>query len=347
MAAKQTAAAEAEARAAEAKAAEAKARAAAKEAAGDDGAAAGDGADDSNDDSSKENSSKEDSSSLADSLAGPAPAQTSASSLITRASSDLTSPATVAAGFDHAGAARLLEEEVKDAVYSTVGAAGASFFFAVFLSGFLDNFAEDVLAFSLTAAVGYVSVLSLPLKRAETKAKARAVAESFLDEVEAAMRAEFERRLARRRRRFERRRRRGARERRRRRSRRANRDGIASRRTWTSSRGTCRASEASIACRLLFIVDHREEPILLVRVGIDPTQPPPRAALFTSRYCNLLSRDTPTRARTLVHCPSPVHANIAARRSEPHIAVGTLVNDCRRGQVRQRCDCPISADIVS
>jgi len=191
VAAKQTAAAEAEARAAEAKAAEAKARAAAKEAAGDDGAAAGDGADDSND----ENSSKEDSSSLADELAGPAPAQTSASSLITRASSDLTSPATVAAGFDQAGAARLLEEEVKDAVYSTVGAAGASFFFAVFLSGFLDNFAEDVLAFSLTAAVGYVSVLSLPLKRAETKAKARAVAESFLDEVEGAMRAEFERKV--------------------------------------------------------------------------------------------------------------------------------------------------------
>ena len=128
VAAKQTAAAEAEARAAEAKAAEAKARAAAKEAAGDDGAAAGDGADDSNDDSSKENSSKEDSSSLADSLAGPAPAQTSASSLITRASSDLTSPATVAAGFDQAGAARLLEEEVKDAVYSTVGAAGSVVF---------------------------------------------------------------------------------------------------------------------------------------------------------------------------------------------------------------------------
>jgi len=186
VAAKQTAAAEAEAKAAEAKAkaAEAKASAAAKE-------TAGDGADDSDAD----DSDADDSSSLADALAGPAPAPTSASSLITRASSDLTSPATVAAGFDQAGAARLLEEEVKDAVYSTVGAAGASFFFAVFLSGFLDNFAEDVLAFSLTAAVGYVSVLSLPLKRAETKAKARAVAESFLDEVEGAMRAEFERKV--------------------------------------------------------------------------------------------------------------------------------------------------------
>ena len=63
----------------------------------------------------------------------------------------------------------------------------------MFLSGFLDSLAEDVLAFSLTAAVGYVSVLSLPLKRAETKAKVRAAAEEYLGEVEAAMRAEFAR----------------------------------------------------------------------------------------------------------------------------------------------------------
>jgi hypothetical protein len=81
------------------------------------------------------------------------------------------------------------------AVYSTVGAAGAAFFVAIFLSGFLDNLAEDILAFSLTAAVGYVSVLSLPLKRAEAKGKVRAVAESFLAEVEAAMEAEFELKL--------------------------------------------------------------------------------------------------------------------------------------------------------
>ena len=57
-------------------------------------------------------------------------------------------------------------------------------------SGFLDNLAEDVLAFSLTAAVGYVSVLSLPLKRAEAKGKVRDVAESFLEQVESAMEAE-------------------------------------------------------------------------------------------------------------------------------------------------------------
>lgn len=56
----------------------------------------------------------------------------------------------------------------------------------------MDSLAEDVLAFSLTAAVGYVSVLSLPLKRAETKAKVRAAAEDFLTETEAAMRHEFE-----------------------------------------------------------------------------------------------------------------------------------------------------------
>ena len=184
VAAKQTAAAQAEAAAAKAKAT-AKAKAAAKAAAEDGEEGEEEAADTTADDNS-----------LADELAGPPPPPSvSVSSLITRVTDEFTSPATVAAGFDQAGAARLLEEEVKDAVYSTVGAAGASFFFAIFLSGFLDNFAEDVLAFAVTAAVGYVSVLSLPLKRAETKAKARAVAESFLDEVEGAMRAEFERKL--------------------------------------------------------------------------------------------------------------------------------------------------------
>ena len=105
------------------------------------------------------------------------------------------SPLAVAAGFDNRSAAILLEREVRDAVYATVGAAGTSFLVAVFLSGFLDSLAEDVLAFSLTAAVGYVSVLSLPLKRAEAKGKVKAAAEAYLGEVEAAMRAEFERKV--------------------------------------------------------------------------------------------------------------------------------------------------------
>ena len=120
---------------------------------------------------------------------------TSASDLVRRrySAADETSALAVASGFDHGAAAALLEEEVKSATYATVGAAGGAFFVAVFLSGFLDSLAEDVLAVSLTAAVGYVSVLSLPLKRAETKAKVRAAAEDFLAETEKAMRAEFER----------------------------------------------------------------------------------------------------------------------------------------------------------
>jgi small GTP-binding protein len=104
-----------------------------------------------------------------------------------------TSALTIAAFFDHKAAAMFLEEEIKNAVYATVGAAGGAFLVAIFLSGFLDSFAEDVLAFSVTAAVGYVSVLSLPLKRADIKQKVRAVAEDFLAETEKAMRAEFER----------------------------------------------------------------------------------------------------------------------------------------------------------
>ena len=108
--------------------------------------------------------------------------------------SEDVSPLAVAAGFNNAAAARLLEDEVREAVYSTVGAAGAAFFFAVFLSGsWIASRARTCSRFSLTAAVGYVSVLSLPLKRAETKAKVRAAAEEYLGEVEAAMRAEFAR----------------------------------------------------------------------------------------------------------------------------------------------------------
>jgi hypothetical protein len=41
-----------------------------------------------------------------------------------------------------------------------VGAAGAAFFVAIFLSGFLDNLAEDILAFSVTA-------VGPPTKRSE------------------------------------------------------------------------------------------------------------------------------------------------------------------------------------
>ena len=119
----------------------------------------------------------------------------SASDLVRRrfSHSAETSGLAIAAGFDHTAAAALLEEEIKNAVYATVGAAAGAFLVAVFLSGFLDSLAEDVLAFSLTAAVGYVSVLSLPLKRAETKAKVRAAAEDFLGEIENSMRFEFER----------------------------------------------------------------------------------------------------------------------------------------------------------
>jgi len=142
---------------------------------------------------------EEEGSTLADALAGELPVSNaesvSSSSLVKKLFEGTVSPLAVAAGFDNRSAAILLEREVRDAVYATVGAAGTSFLVAVFLSGFLDSLAEDVLAFSLTAAVGYVSVLSLPLKRAEAKGKVKAAAEAYLGEVEAAMRAEFERKV--------------------------------------------------------------------------------------------------------------------------------------------------------
>jgi len=149
--------------------------------------------DDDDDDDAKDATAETTKTVVADALAGEDPTKKRATSgkIFTPAEPG-TPTLAIAAGFDHDAAAAALENEVKDAVYSTVGAAGGAFVVAVFLSGFLDNLAEDVLAFALTAAVGYVSVLSLPLKRAEAKAKVRDAADALLADVEAAMEAEFQ-----------------------------------------------------------------------------------------------------------------------------------------------------------
>lgn len=58
----------------------------------------------------------------------------SVSSIVRKTTGGSTSPTKVASGFNQDAAAVLLEEEIREVVYSTVGAAGASFFVAVFLS---------------------------------------------------------------------------------------------------------------------------------------------------------------------------------------------------------------------
>jgi len=93
----------------------------------------------------------------------------------------------VATGFDHVAAAQMLDEAIRGAVNSTVGSAAGAFFIAFVATGYLNSLTEDVLVYALAAAGAYVSVLALPLKRSETKAKIRRVAETFLKELEETM----------------------------------------------------------------------------------------------------------------------------------------------------------------
>lgn len=105
------------------------------------------------------------------------------------ASSEKTSSA-VAESFDHDSAAKLLDDAIRKAVNSTIGSAGGAFVIAFFATGFMNSFSEDVLTYALALAGAYISVLSLPLKRVETKSKIRKTAEAFLTELEEALEKE-------------------------------------------------------------------------------------------------------------------------------------------------------------
>jgi len=102
----------------------------------------------------------------------------------------------VASSFDHDAAAQLLDDAVRSAVNSTIGSAGGAFLVAFIATGYLNSFSEDVLVYALALAGAYISVLSLPLKRSEIKAKIRRTADTFLDELEQAMEKECTREVS-------------------------------------------------------------------------------------------------------------------------------------------------------
>eukprot|EP00887_Chlorella_sp_A99_P006611 scaffold3.g6611.t1 len=85
----------------------------------------------------------------------------------------------------------LLEEEVREAVLSTVGTAGGAGLFGLVLTWVLPTTLEDLLALGLAAMVGYMSVLSLPLRRGEAKRKLEALAASYAEDIQAKMEAEL------------------------------------------------------------------------------------------------------------------------------------------------------------
>ena len=90
----------------------------------------------------------------------------------------------VADNFDNEAAAYKLDEEMRSAVYGSLGSSAGALVSAFVLSGFLSSMSEDILAYLLAAAVGYVGILSLPLKRQECKAKIQRAAEALVEDVE-------------------------------------------------------------------------------------------------------------------------------------------------------------------
>ena len=90
----------------------------------------------------------------------------------------------VADNFDNEAAAYKLDEEMRSAVYGSLGSSAGALVSAFVLSGFLSSMSEDILAYLLAAAVGYVGILSLPLKRQECKAKIQRAAEVLVEDVE-------------------------------------------------------------------------------------------------------------------------------------------------------------------
>ena len=90
----------------------------------------------------------------------------------------------VADNFDNEAAAHKLDEEMRSAVYGSLGSSAGALVSAFVLSGFLSSMSEDILAYLLAAAVGYVGILSLPLKRQECKAKIQRAAEALVEDVE-------------------------------------------------------------------------------------------------------------------------------------------------------------------
>ena len=86
----------------------------------------------------------------------------------------------------------MLEQEVREAVLSTASTAASAAGLGVILTSVLPNTLEDLLALGLSAAVGYASLLNLPLRRAEAKKKLETLVASATADVQAAMERELE-----------------------------------------------------------------------------------------------------------------------------------------------------------
>lgn len=97
----------------------------------------------------------------------------------------------VTAGLDPVATEVLLEGEVREAVLSTASTAASAAGLGVILTSILPTTLEDLMVLAVSAAIGYASVLNLPLRRAEAKKKLEAAAAAAASEVQRKMEVEL------------------------------------------------------------------------------------------------------------------------------------------------------------
>jgi hypothetical protein len=95
------------------------------------------------------------------------------------------------ADFNPRAAAAVLESEVREAFLGTAGSAAGAQGLGLLAASWLGSGLEDLLAVTVAGLAGYVSVLNLPLRRADIKAKVARAAAALGAELEGRMSAEL------------------------------------------------------------------------------------------------------------------------------------------------------------
>lgn len=86
----------------------------------------------------------------------------------------------------------MLEQDVRDAVLGATSTAAGAAGVGAILTTILPNTLEDLLALALAGAIGYASVLNVPLKRAEVKKKLESSSAEIANEIANAMKSELD-----------------------------------------------------------------------------------------------------------------------------------------------------------
>ena len=89
----------------------------------------------------------------------------------------------------------VLNEEVRESFVLTGSALAGAAVFEALGTSIMPTTLEDLLITAVAGVFAYLSVLNLPLRRAETKAKVQKVANNFANEVNMGMETELERAL--------------------------------------------------------------------------------------------------------------------------------------------------------